>query len=344
MYVAASLSAPRGGALVARHGPLRVSQQALMWSAGGIALFAVASPVVCVVGAFMLGIGYGPVTPASSTILSTRAPDRLRNIIMSIRQTGVPLGGAIAGALVPTLIVNFGWRASALTVGSLCALMALAVQPKREYYDAGRSASPQTGRASHLALLRLVFAAPALRDLALISFAYAAVQMCFTSYLVVFLTERAGLTLVTAGAVFSAAMIAGIVGRILWGAVADYLGNARKVLGSLGLLMAACAFVITQVSAQWPYAGVIALAVVFGASAIGWNGVFVAEVARIAPAGDIAQATGATLGMTYFGVVVGPFIYWAIVTMTASYAIAFAAIGVCALIAGLACFRGQDQP
>ena len=341
MYVAASLSAPRGGALVARHGPLRVSQQALMWSAGGIALFAVASPVVCVIGAFMLGIGYGPVTPASSTILSTRAPDRLRNIIMSIRQTGVPLGGAIAGALVPMLIVNFGWRASAVTVGGLCALMALAVQPKREYYDAGRSSSTHAGRTSHLELLRLVFAAPALRDIALISFAYAAVQMCFTSYLVVFLTERAGLTLVTAGAVFSAAMIAGIVGRILWGAVADYAGNARKVLGSLGLLMAACALATTQVSAAWPYTGIVALAVVFGASAIGWNGVFVAEVARIAPAGDIAKATGATLGMTYFGVVVGPFIFWAIVAATASYAIAFAAIGACALIAGLACFRNE---
>jgi hypothetical protein len=69
--------------------------------------------------------------------------------------------------------------------------------------------------------------------------------------------------------------------------------------------------------------------------------VFVAEVARIAPGGDIAKATGATLGMTYFGVVVGPFIFWAIVAATASYAIAFAAIGACALIAGLACFRKE---
>jgi MFS family permease len=343
MYVAASLSAPRGGALVARHGPLRVSQQALMWSAGGIALFALASPIVCVIGAFMLGMGYGPVTPASSTILSTRAPDRLRNVIMSIRQTGVPLGGAIAGALVPYLIVHFGWRAAALTAAGLCVLTAFAVQPKREYYDAGRQSSAPTGRVSHVAMLRLVFSAPALRNLALVSFAYAAVQMCFTSYLAVFLTERAGLTLITAGAVFSAAMIAGIVGRVLWGAVADYAGDARKVLGWLGVLMAACAFTMSQVSAEWAYAAVILLAVMFGASAIGWNGVFVAEVARIAPAGDIAQATGATLGMTYFGVVVGPFIFWAIVTATASYAIAFAAIGACALVAGIACFRARDK-
>jgi nitrate/nitrite transporter NarK len=226
----------------------------------------------------------------------------------------------------------------------MCVLMALAVQPRREYYDAGRQASVHAVRVSHRAMLRLVLSAPALRNLALVSFAYAAVQMCFTSYLAVFLTERAGLTLVTAGAVFSSAMLAGIVGRVLWGAVADYAGDARKVLGWLGVLMAACAFMMSQVSAQWPYAGVIVLAVVFGASAIGWNGVFVAEVARIAPGGDIAQATGATLGMTYFGVVVGPFLYWLIVTLSGSYAIAFGAIGVCALVAGLACFRRQAQP
>ena len=339
MYVAASLSAPRGGALVARYGPLRVSQQSLAWSAGGIALFALASPIVCVIGAFMLGVGYGPITPASSAILSTRAPERMRNVIMSIRQTGVPLGGAMAGALVPMLIVNYGWRAAALTVAGLCVVTALAVQPQRELYDAGRRASAPADRVSHMALMRLVFTAPALRDLALISFAYAAVQVSFTSYLVVFLTERAGLNLVTAGAVFSVAMIAGIIGRIVWGAVADFIGNARKVLGALGLVMAGSAFVMTQVSAQWPYAGVMLLAVVFGASVIGWNGVFVAEVARMAPDGDIARATGATLGMTYFGVVVGPFFFWVIVTASASYAIAFAAMGVAALAAGLACFR-----
>ena len=67
-YIAASLSAPRGGALVARHGPLRVSQLSLAWSAAGIALFTLASPVVCVAGAFMLGVGYGPITPSSSAI------------------------------------------------------------------------------------------------------------------------------------------------------------------------------------------------------------------------------------------------------------------------------------
>ena len=45
--------------------------------------------------------------------------------------------------------------------------------------------------------------------------------------------------LVTAGLVLAAAQVAGVGGRILWGAVAGLLLSARYVLMSLGLLMAA---------------------------------------------------------------------------------------------------------
>jgi len=138
IYFAAAYVAPLGGALVARHGPLRVSQRSLLWSGAGLALFASAAPAVIAVGAVLIGIGYGPATPASSTILVKRTPERLRNLIMSIRQTGVPLGGAIAGALVPALLVAYGWRAAALIVAALCALYAVALQPVRAQYDGER--------------------------------------------------------------------------------------------------------------------------------------------------------------------------------------------------------------
>jgi hypothetical protein len=31
-----------------------------------------------------------------------------------LKQTGVPLGGALAGALVPTFVVLWGWRGAAI--------------------------------------------------------------------------------------------------------------------------------------------------------------------------------------------------------------------------------------
>ena len=344
IYIVATLSAPLAGAVVARNGPLRVSQHSLLWSGAGLALFASAVPVMIAAGALLIGVGYGPATPASSAILVKRVPDRLRNLIMSIRQSGVPLGGALSGVLVPVLIVACGWRATVLVIAAACALLAITLQPLREQYDGERDSTRRPAHGSHLASLRMVFGHDNLRQTALSSVTYSGIQMCLGSYLVVFLTQRAGMSLVNAGAAFSAAMISGVIGRVLWGAVADYLFSARITLGCLGVIMALCAFTITQMTPVWPFAAVVALCIVFGGSALGWNGVFIAELARIAPEGQVAQATGAVLGVTYFGVVLMPFLFWLIVAASSSYALAFAVVGVLTLAAGMSYFFVRPAP
>ena len=57
----------------------------------------------------------------------------------------------------------------------------------------------------------------------------------------------------------------------------------------------------------WPAAGAARRSPrSFGATAIGWNGVQLAEVARHAPPGEAGAMTGATGFVTFSGVVVGP--------------------------------------
>ena len=75
---------------------------------------------------------------------------------------------------------------------------------------------------------------PRLRELALASFSYSGMQMCMGSFLVVFLTERVGLTVSSAGAALSVAMIAGTIGRILWGIFADNWMAPRTVPRAIG--------------------------------------------------------------------------------------------------------------
>jgi MFS family permease len=70
-----------------------------------------------VIGALVVGIGYGAVTPSSSTVLADQAPKNVRSLIFSIKQSGVPIGGAIAGTLVPFLMYRFGWREAAIITG-----------------------------------------------------------------------------------------------------------------------------------------------------------------------------------------------------------------------------------
>jgi hypothetical protein len=73
----------------------------------------------------------------------------------------------------------------------------------------------------------------------------------------------------------------------------------------------------------WPLVAVITVSCVYGATAIGWNGVYLSEVVRIAPPDKAGAATGASPAMTYTGVVALPILFWVIVTLSDSYAAAY---------------------
>lgn len=338
VYFLASFSAPIGGTFVARYGAVRVSQVCLVLTATGLAICGLAYFAAVIVGAVLIGLGYGPVTPASSALLVERTPDRMRNLIMSIRQTGVPVGGAFAGLVVPWMAIAIGWRATVLAMAGLTLVFVAALQAIRGTYD--HPGVMSTARRPPLtAMLKMVFGHPELRRVSFTAFAYAGMQMCLASYLVVFLTENSGLSVINAGAALSAAMIAGIIGRVLWGVAADHVASARVVLALLGAVMAVCAVLLALVTAAWPFGAVLLLCVVYGATAIGWNGVYIAEIARVAPEGNVAVATGASLAITYLGVVVGPFFFWLIVTLTASYAVAFGSAAFVTLIAAASVMR-----
>ena len=72
----------------------------------------------------------------------------------------------------------------------------------------------------------------------------------------------------------------------------------------------------------------LTLLAVFGASATGWNGVYLAAVARLAPPGGASIATGATLFVTYSGVVLGPMLFGLLASFFGSYRAAFLALSL----------------
>ncbi|MCQ4313022.1 hypothetical protein NAV33_14090, partial [Pseudomonas stutzeri] len=72
-----------------------------------------------------------------------------------------------------------------------------------------------------------------------------------------------------------------------------------------------------------------------GATAIGWNGVYLSEVARLAPPGTAGLYTGGTLFFTYFGVVAGPPLFALIAEASGSLASGYAVFGVLLLAIGL---------
>ncbi|MGZ8273074.1 MAG: MFS transporter [Burkholderiaceae bacterium] len=335
VYLGSMISSAASADAIRRIGAIRFSQYCLITCAIGLALLTHGSTPALIISALVLGLGYGPITPASSHILAKTTPPHMMSFVFSVKQTGVPLGGALAGVVVPPLVLLGGWRAGAFAVAGLCVLTALIAQPIRAENDSDRDPRRPISARGPFRALALVATDAAVRRLAICSFFFSALQLCLTTYLVIYLTDQLGYTLVQAGLMLSVATAAGIVGRIAWGAIADRSGRPAAVLGVVGCAMAAAAGTMALSSPEWSRALMIVLCALFGGTAIGWNGVYLAEVARQAPKGKTVEATGGALFFTFFGVLITPPLFAAIVEGGGGYGMAFAAVAAPTLVCGL---------
>jgi MFS family permease len=308
--------------------------------ATGVALVAAApgaaaqAAALLPVAAMVLGVGYGPITPASSQVLARTAPPSRMALTFSLKQTGVPAGAALAGAGLPALALALGWRPALLLVAALGILVVVVAQPARRSLDADRRPARPLSLVGVFAPLRVVFGSRALSGLSLAGFIYAATQVCLTSFLVVYLTESLRVSLVHAGLALTVANAGGIAGRIGWGAVADRFVPPRRLLGVLGILSCLCAGTTATFDADTLPALVLATCALFGTTAIGWNGVQLAELARHAPKGAEGAITGASGFLTFSGVVVGPPLFALLATLTGGYRAGFVACGVVSGLCG----------
>jgi MFS family permease len=335
VYLGSMIGTVTAGGWVGRFGPIRVSQVGLLLCLLGLSAAASAWLPAVLVGALILGLGYGPATPASSVILARAAPPGMLALTFSIKQTGVPLGTAIAGAAVPAMVLWLGWQAAAVTIGVMCAVLAAALVPIRGRYDAARNPRAPVSLRTAFAPLGLIVRDRKLLELSLVSFVYGGMQITLVAYLVTFMVETFALSLVLAGMVMAASQIASVLARIAWGVFADRVATRRATLGLLGLGMGVTAATALAAGPHWPLWMLFVFAVAFGATAVGWNGVFLAEIARLAPSGRISDATGGSAFFTFLGVVVTPPLFHATLALTSSYGQTYALFGLPALMVGV---------
>ena len=94
---------------------------------------------------------------------------------------------------------------------------------------------------------------------------------------------------------------------------------------------------------SWPYTAILVVSAFFGASAVGWNGMYLAEVVRLAPPGKAGTATGGTLFFTFFGGVIAPPLFGAIAGAGHRYSFAYLVFAVPIFLLGLLLVSGKGN-
>ncbi len=289
--------------------------------------------------ALLIGPGPGVSTAASSHILARHCPPKQAPFFFSVKQTGVPAGGLLAGALVPVLALRFGWQGAFVAIAIAYVALALLLQPFRDTYDGGRRKTDRTFAADAVASMKLVLTDPGLRGMVVTAFTFVGLQSAFDSFFVIFLVKGHGYSLVAAGSIFAFAQGIAIGARIMWGWIAGRFLPARLVLGILGVIMAAAAVVMGLSTPDWSTPAVAFVALVYAATAFSWNGVLLAEVARLAPADQAGATTGGVIVFVMGAAALYYVVFGIILANTGSFAAGYIAAAIPALVVGGYLFR-----
>jgi MFS family permease len=265
-------------------------------------------------------------------------PPHIRSAVFSIKQSAVPIGQMVAGLAIPAMLLVTGWQALvcgiALMIAAYGVAMAVVPSMRIDAAPAQRGAAAEASAGSLLAPLRTVWITPALRELALTGIAYTANQLCMLAFLVSYLNLEIGLSLILAGTLFSLAQAGAMIGRLSWGIVADRWMTPRIQVGMLGMVGGVCGLLAALFSPSWPYAAIAVISVLYGATAVGWNGVYFAEAARLSPANEVGKTMGGLQFYTAIGASGGPLLFSALVSWSGTYAAGFALFSLPSLLFG----------
>ncbi len=324
-----------GSKLNRRWGSTRMQQIGLGLVATGGLIAILPHVAFFFLASIALGLGYGSLTPSASNLLLRFTPEARRNLIFSMKQTGVPLGGIGAALITPAVAVSFGWQWAILCNSLALYILVMVLQRARPHWDTDRDPQAPIGGNPFSGVVD-IWRHPALRMLSLSGGCFVVVQFGITTFTVILFNEELGWGLIEAGIVLTASQVGGVAGRLFWGWMADRLGNAFAALIVLGVVLVLSSALCFALTPSWSMVAACALFFVMGSTASGWNGAFLAEIARIAPREQISPLTGGSLVYVNSGKAIGPIACANVFLLTGDYTITFGLLAVPAA-AGLWC-------
>ncbi|GEM82951.1 MFS transporter [Meiothermus hypogaeus] len=292
---------------------------------------------------FLVGLVVASATPAGAQAVAQSFPPERRGLVIGLRQMAVPLGGALAAAILPAVAHFADWRWASVVAALLAVVAALVAA--RLYYESLPTKAPPRG--AHPALTQV------LRERNILLAGIAGVtlptgQFVMITYLILFLKERYGVPELTGAVLLTAAQFAGAFSRVFWSWLSDKMGGQRKPLlvmmvGLAGLF----ALVLAWLPSGTPLLLKALIVVLYGATALGWQGLHFSLLTELSPPGWEGRVVGFGLIFTSIGIASAPPLFGLLVDFSNNYALGWiaqaAVFGIGALLLSNIVERPRNQ-
>ena len=303
--------APAAGRVADALGGKRITVAALVLTSGTFAGFAAAPTFLAAVAIAVVGrAGKAALDTASTRLVMTNLEVGSRGLVMGFKQSGVHIGGFVAGALLPLGASTIGWRPTFLIV-ALVPLVAITlvmlVVPGSEQRVMMRSRA--TARAGYPASVRW---------LTIYAFLMGSSGGAVFTYVPLYAQEGLSLSVRAAGLIAATVSFVGIASRVLWSKLTERLDHFAVPLGVIAFAASiGLALLVLAPHVGWPM--LVAGAILAGSTLTGWNPVALLSVIRDVGSADAGGAAGSVLFGMAVGAAVGPAAFGYSVDATGSY-------------------------
>jgi predicted MFS family arabinose efflux permease len=267
---------------------------------------------------FVAGIGYSTAQPGGSKSVSSWFRDDRLGLAMGVRQAGLPMGGALAAAVLPDVTGEFGWRAAFV----LCAAVALAGGIAFGLIYRTPSGRSERSAQKPMTAASLVFMArqPAMRRIVASGAALVAAQYAVLSFLMLFLRDEHGIPLTEAAWFIFTVQIFGMLGRVVLAAWSDRPAASRfgMVLASMSAT-AAGLILLPLLPPGTPFGALLMVSAWLGFFGLGWYGPWVAHLTEVSPPENVGLALGAAMASNQIFIIAAPPLLGLLHDLTGSY-------------------------
>lgn len=266
------------------------------------------------------GIASSMAQPATNLALARRVTRSVQGLAFGLKQASIPATTMAAGIAVPTIGLSYGWR-PAFFLSALVCVPLLVILPKEQVERRARGSLRELRLGDMpMGLLALLAASAGLG---------VAAGNAIGAFFVVSAVEF-GMEAGRAGYVLAVGSGAGVVGRILWGWLADRLDDLFLWVGAL---LAAGSGGFVMISTGSIGGLLLAGAVVTYSLGWGWAGMFVYGVVRLNPIAPAVATSVTSLGMRVGGII-GPALF-GVVASRASFREAWLMCSVAMLLSAV---------
>ncbi|MFJ7886747.1 MFS transporter [Lysinibacillus xylanilyticus] len=285
----------------------------------------------------IVGVWYGSAQTGGSTAIVKWFPDKHRGLAIGIRQTGIPIGGALASAILTYMYYHHSLTSVHLVQGLVAiggGLLFLLIyqEPKNHLAVAATSVTFKEK-------LEAIKNNKDLYPIYIVGIVMMTLQMILVAHFMSYLHQEGGYSLTEAGQYLSLLLIGGMIGRVAIAWISDqFFAQKREYLLMIVMVSAVILTVILPLMLQ---AQVLMLFCCFllGFVALGWYSLFIACVTEQSHPHYVGLTVSAALTLNQFFIVIAPSLYGYMVTVFSSYQVALDIVAIAVALGAMNLYR-----